>query len=143
MLRNNAWATELCRRALEEAADADTDGVVEALSELLDALIHMLPNAGARRSLHMEKKNAPFVAAAWIEANGFGNWLASLSHAFLYPNDWWGVPGFDAVVEQLCAMEPGPPNPETFRDRILNAPWELTDDQAAFVCVHRYDIGRR
>lgn len=145
MLRNNAWATELSRRALDGASDAgaDVDRVGEILAHLLDELSDLLPNARARRSLHREKRNAPDVAVSWIEANGFGNWLTSLSHAFLYPNDWWGAPGFAAVVEQLCALEPGPPDPETFRERLLRMPWELTNDQAEFVCAHRYDIGRR
>jgi hypothetical protein len=48
-----------------------------------------------------------------IASNGIGNWLAKLTHAFGYPDHWWGA----------------------------HRPWELTEEQADFVCRHRYDVG--
>ncbi|MGQ0632745.1 MAG: hypothetical protein ACT4P1_17155 [Sporichthyaceae bacterium] len=123
-------------------ADAPSEQIELILSELLDQLVAMLPNARARRSLHREKKNAPLSAAGWIQVNGLGNWLASLIQAFAYPRDWWGVPGFASIVAEFEALSPGPPDPATFRDRLVNKPWELSDEQAEFVCDHRYDVGR-
>jgi hypothetical protein len=32
-----------------------------------------------------------------------------------------------------------PPEPETFTDRALNRPWDLSDEQAEFIVDHRYD----
>ena len=92
MLRRNAWATELCLEALRQVVDAPAEEFESILCELLTELIGMLPNARARRSLRREKKGAPFAASDWIEANGLGNWLESLTHAFNYPRNWWGVP---------------------------------------------------
>lgn len=142
MLRRNAWATELCLEALRQLVDAPAEEFESILCELLTELIDMLPNARARRSLHREKKGAPFAASDWIEANGLGNWLESLTHAFNYPRDWWGVPGYEAIVDEFETMDPEPPEPGTFRERMLSKPWQLTDEQAGFVCDHRYDVGR-
>ena len=32
-----------------------------------------------------------------------------------------------------------PPEADTFMDRALNEPWELSDEQAQFIVDHRYD----
>jgi len=65
-----------------------------------------------------------------------GRYLPQL--CFLYPDRWWGAPEYLTVVDQYCAMEP--PYPETFRNRMASAPWELSDEQAEFVTDHRWNI---
>lgn len=137
----DARATEACLRALHDVAIATGEDMVDRrLADLFDELLAQLPNSAARRSLQKEKGNAPKVAALWIRVNGIGNWLAKLTHAFNYPHDWWGVPGYVTIVDQFCALTPGPPESEAFRRRMLHTPWDLTDAQAAFVCRHRYDV---
>lgn len=142
MLRKNSWATELCRRSLVELAGPDDTEAEVVLSRLLIELCEMLPSKRSRESLKSERVNAPALAAKWIATNGLGNWLQYLVFNPLYPVNWWGSPGFKGVVEQFCAMSPGPPDLGTFRDRMVHEPWQLTDDQAEFVCTHRYDVVR-
>ena len=142
MLRKNAWATELARIAIIEAAERadDLDAVEDVLENLLGDLVDLLPDGDAKSELRREKQGAPALAADWIAANGLGNWLAFLTNGVLYPSAWWGTPGYPEVVDQYCARDPGPPEPESFRQRMLSAPWQLSDEQAEFVCRHRYEV---
>lgn len=142
MLRHNAWATELARRAIIDvvACGADLAAVDEVLESLLDALVGLLPSDVAMTELQSEKESAPALAADWITTNGLGNWLAFLTRGVPTPAAWWGAPDYHERVERYCRLDPGPPAPETFRDRMMTAPWELSDEQAAFVCDHRYDV---
>lgn len=140
MLRHNAWVTELCRQSLvevREALDANPGRILEAL---LAEIQRHLPSDEARTSLAEEKANAPWVATDWIESNGFGNYLAFLTQQPFYPKHWWGAPRYSLLVDSYCALDVGPPEPETFRQRMLNEPWKLSDAQARFVCTHRYDV---
>lgn len=143
MLRKNAWATELARLAIVDvtACGEDMVGVEVALEDLMDALVAMLPSEAAKVELCAEKQGAPGIATDWIDTNGVGNWLAFLTSGLMYPSAWWGTPGFPEIVEVYCALDPGPPEPDTFRDRMLRVPWQLSDEQAKFVCRHRYDVG--
>jgi hypothetical protein len=142
MLRKNAWATDLARLAIIQVADCadDLETVEDVLEGLLDGLVTMLPTEGAKRELRSEKQGAPALATDWIAANGFGNWLAFLTNGLQYPSAWWGALGYPEVVDQYCALDPGPPEPESFRERMLSGPWQLSDEQAEFVCRHRYDV---
>lgn len=140
MLRKNAWATELARLAIIEVAVCGEalSAVEDVLEGLLDELVAMLPSEGAKSELRSEKQAAPALATDWIAANGLGNWLAFLTNGLLYPSTWWGTPRYPGVVDQYCHLDPGPPEPESFRERMLTAPWQLSDEQAEFVCRHRY-----
>jgi hypothetical protein len=113
---------------------------VEVLEHLLDELVAMLPSEAAKSELRSEKQGAPALVTEWIAANGLGNWLAFLTSGMLYPSAWWGTPSYPEVVDQYCDLDPGPPEPEFFRERMLTAPWQLSDEQAEFVCRHRYDV---
>ncbi len=77
-------------------------------------MIATLPPGRARRSLRRDKGGAPGLAARWI------------------------APGFVRIVDRY--VELGPPDPGTFRDRMAGGPWLLSDAQARFVCLHRYDV---
>ena len=142
MLRKNSWATELARLAITEVAACgdDLDAVEDLLEGLLDDLVDVLPNEGTKSELRSEKQGAPAVATDWIAANGLGNWLAFLTNGLQYPSAWWGTPGYPEVVDQYCDLDPGPPGPESFRERMLSGPWQLSDEQAEFVCRRRYDV---
>lgn len=144
MLRNNAKVTALCLKALTAIAANGADQAPEILMHLLGDISEILPDDASRRALLEEKANAPYMLSDWIHANGFGNALSFLTAPVLYPSAWWGAPGYEAIVDAYCALDPQPPEPEpepdSFRDRMLNAPWNLTDSQADFVCDHRYDV---
>ena len=142
MLRKNAWATELARLAITAVAERVDDlAAVQALLEsLLDDLRAMLPTDESKSDLRSEEQGAPALATDWIATNGLGNWLAFLTKGPLYPSAWWGTPRYPEIVDQYCAHDPGPPEPESFRERMLSEPWQLSDEQAAFVCRHRYDV---
>lgn len=51
------------------------------------------------------------------------------------------LPDFDSLVEDYMSL-PDIPEPDTFRERFSNAPWDLTDTQAGFVVEHRYDVAQ-
>lgn len=142
MLRQNAWATQLARLAILDviACGDDLDAVEDVLESLLDHLVVMLPNDSAKTELQSEKQRAPALAADWIAANGLGNWLAFLTDGLLYPTAWWGTYRYPEIVDQYCVLDPEPPEPDSFRERMVSAPWQLSDDQAEFVCRHRYDV---
>jgi len=142
MLRINARATELARRAIADvvASADDLDAVEDVLDGLLDDLVAILPNEQAKAELRSEKPGAPGLATDWIAANGVGNWLAFLTNGFLYPSAWWGAPGYAEIVDRYCELDQLLPEPATFRDRMLSAPWDLSDEQAEFVCRHRHDV---
>ena len=143
MLRNNTRATAACLDALRGIADpGSTAAHEEWLRTLFDALVLLLPNQKARHQLWREKGNAPVFYAEWIETNGLGNWLASLTHVFIYPDSWWGAPKYAVLVDGYRALTPGPPAPDTFRARVLNCPWTLTDEQAEFVVDRQFDVHR-
>lgn len=133
---------------MPEGTDRDrrewSDQAPEILMYLLGDISEILPDDASRRALLEEKANAPYMLSDWIHANGFGNALSFLTAPVLYPSAWWGAPGYEAIVDAYCALDPQPPEPEpepdSFRDRMLNAPWNLTDSQADFVCDHRYDV---
>ena len=139
MLRHNARGTAMCEDALAEVSEAPEDAL-RILEELIEDLAAMLPTQESRQALLEEKGAGPEVAVGWVEANGFGNWLAYLTAGPFYPAHWWGAPEFGQIVEQYCNLEPGPPDLATFRDRMLTAPWTLSDPQAQFVCDHRYEV---
>jgi hypothetical protein len=144
MLRNNARATAICLVALRTiAASPDDEHVFEPeLHWMFQRLVTLLPNRASRYSLWREQGNAAAVAWERITTNGLGNWLASLLHVFNYPDHWWGAPGYGhAIVPRYCALTPGPPDPDSFRSRMLTCPWMLTDEQAEFVCDYRDDVG--
>jgi hypothetical protein len=140
MLRNNAKVTALCLKALTALATNGVNDVLERLIGLQEEISEILPTEATRKALLEEKPSAPYVLADWIRVNGLGNALSFVTSSFLYPSTWWGARGYEAIVDAYCALDPHPPEPETFRDRMLRAPWELTDDQADFVCEHRYDV---
>lgn len=143
MMRKNTWATELARRSIVEviAVGDDPETVEVILVGLLEEFVAMLPNDSAKRELWSEKQGAPGLATDWISVNGLGNWLAFQRNAFAYPAGWWGTAGYAGIVDQYCSMTPAPPDPENFRQRMIEGPWELSDEQAEFVCRHRYDVG--
>ena len=146
MLRNNAKVTALCLKTLTALATNGANdvlaehGVLEELISLQEKISEILPTEANRKALLEEKPGAPHLLADWIRVNGLGNALSFLTSPILYPSAWWGAPGYEAIVDAYCALDPHPPEPETFRARMLQAPWELTDDQADFVCEHRYDV---
>lgn len=139
MLRRNTWVTRLCLTALTDVTVRPTAARTR-LEELLDQMIDQLPNETARTTLREEKSGAPSFAATWIATNGLGNYLKFL--AVNCPGAWWGSPQYSKVVATYQAMTPAPPGPD-FTHRMLTAPWELSDEQADYVCLHRYDAHPR
>lgn len=139
MLRNNARVTALCLNALSAIADVP-HGVLDVLQRLLHDICHLLPTPESRQALLSEKAGAPGVLNQWIEINGLGNALSFLTAPILYPSAWWGAAGYEQIIERYCTLDVPPPDAATFRARMLKAPWELSDEQAAFVCDRRYDV---
>jgi hypothetical protein len=137
MLRHNACVTELCRQALADITSDLDASTTPRLETLLGAIVDELPSARAKQALQRDKANAPILAAEWISANGIGNYLAFLATSC--PVHWWGAPQYASVVDQYCSLDLPPPEPG-FRGQMLAAPWALTDEQADFVCDHRYDV---
>lgn len=139
MLRMNARATEHARRALQDVIARPLE-VEMILTTLLDELLALLPSKDARDALYAEKGAAPEVASRWVAEHGLVPWLVFLSTPLCAPSHWWGTSTFPALVDQYCSVVPGPPDPDTFRHRMLEAPWELSDEQARFVIRHRGSI---
>jgi hypothetical protein len=139
MLRHNARATEIARVALiaiRDGADPET-----ALRTMQQSWMDMLPNVKARRLLVAAIGNAPHHYAEIIGRLGLGFMVTHLTHVWAYPRHWRESPAWAGYVDRYRTLWPPPPEPDTFRDRMLRAPWELTDNQAEFVTDHRYDVG--
>lgn len=81
MLRQNAWATESARLAINAVAERvdDLDAVEDVLEGLLDDLVAMLPTEGTKSELRSEKQGAPALATDWIAAK-WARQLAGVPH---------------------------------------------------------------
>ena len=88
----------------------------------------LLPTAVLRRRYLSETQDAPYAVARGITDYGLPVGLALLPP----PPEWWLTSSFPSVVQDYVAL--GPPDPETFADRLLTEPWELSDARAQFVC---------
>ena len=114
MLRNNARATDICRSALRVCRDSAPTEFQEIFTRMHAELVRLLPTVRARRSLERETGNAPQHYIAIIERLGFGYFLQYLvSNTFLYPTTWWGAEDWPLIVDQYCALDGAPPEPET------------------------------
>lgn len=143
MLRVNTLVTQVLREALTVlCADADAQAGGEVLLDAMRDICDLLPTEAMRDSLWDEShRKADFWGSA-ISALGPHHVLTIFtegpSGTFMTCNrDWWGHPDYPARVAGLAAMNP--PEPETFTERAMNRPWELSEEQARFITDHRYD----
>jgi hypothetical protein len=151
MLRINARVTAICWEFLDELEEEDWwDALVDPdddelalpyeFHQLFLTLQELLPETPkVRRKQYEQETHKTFMGQAKLyELLGLDAWLRSLTSAnLLYPNDWWCAPNYPALIAGYLTL--GPPEPETFEERALNAPWDLTDDQAWFVVERSFD----
>lgn len=138
MLRNNARATAVAREALISIRNGDNPEM--ALAEMQQCWLDMLPTDDARDLLVEATGSAAQHYAEIIERLGLGFMCTYLTRVWAYPHEWWGSLAWPGYVERYCTLTRPPPDPATFRERMLTAPWDLTAEQAEFVTDNRYSV---
>jgi hypothetical protein len=133
------------------AFDDDMRAVLREMLEPLDLGDLAADVETARDSLRLEvSRNASagwmtdgIIDAArkrdWVYALKLATWRSHFTFAALDADQWWGMPQWNARVDMLLANFPDGPDPATLRSRLIEAPWELSDEQATWLVDHRYD----
>jgi hypothetical protein len=143
MLRMNTRVTQVLRDSLTTLCATPTEeGGGEILLDAMRDICDLMPSEAMKDSLWDEShRKADF----WGSANsafGPNHVLAVFTQGppgmFMTCNrDWWGHPDYPARVAALAAINP--PDPDSFTQRALTQPWELSNEQARFIIDHRYD----
>jgi hypothetical protein len=143
MLRMNTRVTKVLREALTElCATPNEEGSGELLLDAMRDICDLLPTEAMKDSLWDEShRKADFWGSA-MSAFGPDRVLTIFTQGpagmiVTCNRDWWGHPDYPARVTGLAAANP--PNPETFTERALNQPWDLSDEQAQFITDLRYE----
>lgn len=143
MLRMNTRVTQVLREALTElCAHQEELAGGEVLLDAMRDICDLLPSDAMKDRLWDEShRKADFWGSA-ISVFGPGRVFTLFTTrgqplSFMTCERDWGAPGLPRP--RGPARRDQPPDPDTFTERALNRPWDLSTEQARFITDHRYD----